>query len=319
MVLNFSGGNGIAVKFGKNVVLLDPHVSDMISFVSHAHADHSPYCCVTKPYCTAETFELIKLRDPTFEANVVKENEKIKFDDFTVKLIPAGHVLGSVQILIEADGKKILYTGDFKTSSSLTCKPIKIEEADVLITESTYGLPNYVFEPIENVRKNIVKWVKQQLADNFSVDLGGYHIGKAQEAIKLLNDNGMQPKISETIRQYSEVYKKHGVKLDFAKPKEESDIFVKPMHLLNFNKRKDVKVAALTGWSLIERFPFGFPLSDHCDFRQIMEFVEQVNPKRVYCIHGYTNELAREIKKKFRISAKSLDAPAGKQRLLIDF
>jgi len=319
MTFSFSGGNGIAVRFGKNAVLFDPHVSDMISFVSHAHADHSPYSCVTKPYCTAETFELIKLRDPTFEANVVKENEKIKFDDFTVKLIPAGHVLGSVQTLIEADGKKILYTGDFKTSSSLTCKPIKIEEADVLITESTYGMPNYVFEPIENVRKNIVKWVKQQLADNFSVDLGGYHIGKAQEAIKLLNENGMQPKVSETIRQYSEVYKKHGVKLEFTKPKEESNIFVKPMHLLKFNKRKDVKVAALTGWSLVERFPFGFPLSDHCDFNQIMEFVEQVNPKRVYCIHGYTNELAKEIKKKLRINAKSLDAPAGKQRMLTEF
>jgi len=319
MTLNFSTGNGIAVKFNKKVILLDPQVSDLISFVSHAHADHSPSCFVTKPYCTEETYELIKLRDPYFEANVVKEDEKIKFDDFSVRLIPAGHVLGSAQTVIEADGKTILYTGDFKTSSSLTCKPIKIQEADILITESTYGLPEYIFEPIENVRKNIIDWVKQQLADNFSVDLGGYHIGKAQEAIKLLNENGIAPKISETIRQYSQVYKKFGVKLEFAEPKEESNIFVKPMHLLNFNKRKDVKTAALTGWSLIDKFPFGFPLSDHSDFKQIMEFVEQVNPKKVYCVHGYTHELAKEIKKKLGITAKSLEAPIGQQRLLVDF
>lgn len=317
MVVNFSAGNGIAVKLDKQVILLDPKVSDLISFVSHAHADHCPFGFVTNPYCTEETYELIKLRDPYFEANAVKENEKIKFDDFSVKLINSGHVLGAVQILIEADDKTILYTGDFKVSSSLTCKPIRIHQADILITESTYGMPNYVFEPIENVRKKIIEWVKKQFEANFSVDLGGYHIGKAQEAIKLLNEHDIVPKVSETIRRYSEVYRKFGVKLDFLEPGEETNIFVKPMHLLNFNRRKNVKVAALTGWSLVDRFPFGFPLSDHCDFRQIMEFVEQVNPKKVYCIHGFTQQLASEIKKRLGITAKVLETP--EQKLLTDF
>ena len=112
------------MKFGKNTVLFDPNVSDFISFVSHAHSDHSPFGSVTKPYCTPETYELIRLKNPDFEANVVKENKKIKFDDFTATLLSAGHVLGSSQVLIEADGKSILYTGDFKLSENLTCKPI---------------------------------------------------------------------------------------------------------------------------------------------------------------------------------------------------
>jgi Cft2 family RNA processing exonuclease len=326
MVLKFSAGNGIALKVGKQTILFDPQISDFISFISHAHADHSPFAFVTKPYCTEETYELIKLRDPYFEANIVKENEKIKFDNFTAKLISAGHVLGSVQTVIEADGQKIIYAGDFKTSRGLTCKPIQIEQADILIAESTYGAPHYVFEPIEQIRKKMMEWVNKQLRANYSVDLGGYQIGKSQEAIKLLNDHDIVPKVTETIRRYSEVYKKFGVDLKFLKPGEEHKILVKPVHLLK-QRAKNIKLCALTGWSVdagsskVASCDASFALSDHCDFKQILDYVEQVNPKKVYCIHGYTHELARAIKKKLKISAKTLAAPVVgfEQRFLTEF
>jgi Cft2 family RNA processing exonuclease len=232
MAFKFSVGNGIAVKFGNDTVLFDPKVSDFISFISHAHSDHSPTGFVTKPYCTEETYALIKLRDPFFEANVVKENKKIDFDNFSAKFLNSGHVLGGAQILIEADGKKIIYSGDFKLGEGLTAKPIRIENADVLITESTYGSPEYAFPPVESVRQQIISWVKDQLSQRYLVDIGGYQIGKAQEAIKLLNEHGITPKATETIRRYSEVYNKFGVGLKFLKQEEQSDVLVKPMHLL---------------------------------------------------------------------------------------
>lgn len=316
MSFHFSIGNGVAVRHGKQTILLDPKISDFTSFVSHAHADHSPFGFVTRPHCTEETFELIKLKNPYFEANVVKEDKKIKFDDFAVKLISSGHVLGSVQTFIELDGASVLYTSDFKTSNSLTCSPIKIQEADILITESTYGSPEYVFEPIENVRIKIIEWVKKQLKSKYSVEIGGYQIGKAQEAIKLLNENNIVPKVSETIRRYCEVYRRFGVKLDFLTNGEQSDVLVKPMHLLNRVNRNNVKTCALTGW-VIDNSVFGFPLSDHCDFKQIMEYVEQVNPKKVYCVHGFTRELAREIKNRLKIPAQPLENPL--QKMLTEF
>lgn len=326
MALKFSAGNGVALKFGKEIILFDPRVSDFVSFISHAHADHSPFGFVTKPYCTEETFELIKLRDPYFEANVVKENEKIKFDDFTARSISAGHVLGSVQTVIEADGQKIIYSGDFKTSPGLTSKPIKIEQADILIVESTYGSQQYVFEPIEQVRKKMIDWINKQLQADRFVDVGGYQIGKSQEAIRLLNDNGIVPKVSEIIRRCSEVYKKFGVDLKFLNADEESKILVKPMHLLK-RRAKNIKLCALTGWSVdsnsskVINCDAAFALSDHCDFNQILEYVEQVNPKRVYCMHGYTHELAKAITKKFKISAKALDSPleSSEQKFLTEF
>jgi len=300
-------GNGIAIKVNGETILLDPKVSDFISFVSHAHSDHCPHEIIRKPYCTEETFELIKLRNPDFQANVVKENKKIKFDGFSAKLISAGHILGSTQTLIEVDGTSILYTGDFKLWQGLTSKAIDIQQADILITEATYGKPSFKFPLIEEVRKKIIKWVLEQNKKGYKVNLGGYHIGKSQEAIKALNMQGIVPQVSESIRKYCEVYNDFDIKLEFLKRGEESNVFVSPMHIIRFIKNKGTKGCVLTGWSLSRNYGVqGFPLSDHCDFEQLMLFIQQVNPKKVYCVHGYAKELAKEIRTRLKIQSQVL-------------
>jgi Cft2 family RNA processing exonuclease len=302
MNFQFFHGNGVGLKFGKQTVLLDPKISDFISFVSHAHGDHSPVDIIKKSYCTEETAEMIKLRNPNFEANTVKKDKKIKFDDFSVKLISAGHILGSTQTLIEVDGKSILYTGDFKLWKGLTCDEIKIQEADVLITEATYGHPNYVLPNIEDVRKDIVKWTNEQMRKGHSVNLGAYSVGKAQEVIKILNENNIVPQVSDTIRKFSEIYKKFDVKLEFLENGEFGDVAVKPMHLLFSDKER--KNCVLTGWAAFRNYGCnGIPLSDHCDFAQLIEYIRQVNPKKVYCVHGYERELTKEIKDRLKIPA----------------
>lgn len=305
--MHISLGNGIAIKVNDQTILLDPKVSDYISFVSHAHADHCPYTVIEKPYCTEETFELIKLRNPNFRANAVKEGKKLKFDDFSVKLISSGHILGSTQTFIEADGSSILYTGDFKLWQGLTSKAIKIQQADILITEATYGKPNFKFPLVDEVRKQIVKWVSEQLKKGFSVNLGGYVAGKSQEAIKLLNRNGITPQVSESIRKYCEVYNDFDTNLKFLGRDEESNVFVRPMHIIRSIKNKRSKNCVLTGWSSFRDYGTqGFSLSDHCDFDQLLLFIRQVNPKKVYCVHGYAKELAREVKRRLNISAQVL-------------
>jgi len=301
MNLQFSHGNGIGIKTGKQTILLDPKISDLISFVSHAHGDHLPTKIIKKPYCTEETAELVKLRNPEFEANILKEGKKINFDNFSVKLLNAGHILGSTQTFIEFNGTSVLYTGDFKLWKGLTCDEIKTQQADILITEATYGHPNYVLPEIEDVRKNIIDWVKKETKKS-PVNLGAYSVGKAQEVIKLLNENGIVPQVSDTIRKFSEIYKKFGVKLDFLRNGEVGEVAVKPMHLL-FSERER-KNCALTGWAISRNYGYdAIPLSDHCDFKQLMEYVGQVNPKKVFCVHGYERELTKEIKERLKIPA----------------
>jgi len=316
--LQLSLGNGIAISIDNQKILLDPKVSDFISFVSHAHADHFPCNVIEKPYCTKETYELVKLRNPYFEANVVKENKQIKFDDFSVKLLSSGHILGATQTLIEVDGHSILYTGDFKLWQGLTSKPIDIQHADILITEATYGKPKFKFPSIEDIRKDIVDWVLSQIEKDYRINLGGYTVGKSQEIIKLLNEHGITPQVSETVRKYCRVYNKFDVGLEFLERGENSDVIIKPMHIVPSIKNRKVKGCVLTGWSLFRNYGVqGFPLSDHCDFDQLMNFIQQVNPKRVFCVHGYANQLAKEINKRLKIKSQTL--LRREQRILIEF
>ncbi|MEM5793941.1 MAG: MBL fold metallo-hydrolase [Candidatus Aenigmatarchaeota archaeon] len=317
MELKISYGNGIAVKINKETILLDPKISDLISFVSHAHVDHSPKEIIRKPYCTEETYKLIKVRDPYFEANIIKENKKIEFDGFSVRLISSGHILGSTQILIETDSTSILYTGDFKLWQGLTHKAIKICQADVLITEATYGKPFYKFPLVDTVRKELIDWVFKQLKNGFEVYLGGYTVGKSQEIIKLLNKNGIVPQVSDSIRKYSEVYNEFEVNLKFLEKGEDSEVFVMPMHTIPYLEKENSRGCVLTGWALTRNYNVkAFPISDHCDFEQLMLFVQEVKPKKVICVHGYAKDLACEIRRRFKIQAQVL----GKgQRVLTDF
>jgi Cft2 family RNA processing exonuclease len=317
MEIKFSTGNGIAVTLDGQNVLLDPRVADFISFTTHAHVDHIPQVVVNKPYCTEETAELIRLRIPNFEANAVKENKKIKFDNFTAELIPSGHVLGSSQVFLEVDGTSILYTGDFKLWKNLTCAPIKIQEADILITEATYGNPSWVMPNDHKVRKDIVDWTKET-SKQFSTHLGGYSLGKAQEAIKLLNENGIVPQVSDSVRKFSEIYNKFGAKLQFLEKDEKSEVNIKPMHMIPESDDAKNKHAVLTGWSLFRNYGVqGFPLTDHADYNQLLLFIEAISPKKVFCVHGFDKEFTRDIREKLRIPASIIQE--RKQRILTDF
>ena len=317
MSFSVSHGNGIAVKYKDQTILLDPNFSDFTSIVSHAHSDHCPEEIIKKPYCTEETAEFANIRNPNFHSHTLKEGKGMKFDGFSVKLISAGHILGSIQTMIEADGKSILYTGDFKVRENLTCKKIDIQHADVLITEATYGYPAYQIPDSELVRKQFVKWIEENLKKNKKINVGAYSLGKAQEAIKILNDAKIVPQVSDMVRKFSDSYKKFGVKLEFLGKDEGGEVFIKPMHVIP-QTTSDFENCVLTGWAMSRDYGCqGFALSDHADFNELMEFIKEVNPKKVYCVHGNENGLAKEIRKRLKINATTLTP--RQQKVLTDF
>ncbi|MFX8527680.1 hypothetical protein ABTM08_19775, partial [Acinetobacter baumannii] len=67
----------------------------------------------------------------------------------TATFFPAGHVLGSAQILLEREGERVVVTGDFKRRPDPTCTPFEPVNCDVLVTEATFGLPVFRHPPIE--------------------------------------------------------------------------------------------------------------------------------------------------------------------------
>lgn len=287
VVKEISYKNGVTIELNEEFVFLDPIVSNGFSIVSHAHIDHSPYLTLKEPIATKETEELIKVRDPSFKAFTIKQNKKLKFENFSLKLIDSQHILGSSMILIETSQEKILYTGDFR-------KREIDEEIDILIMETTYGLPEFTFPPIDEEIDKMIKWIKLQTLHK-KVEIGAYALGKAQEIIKILNENGIIPAVSKTIEKFNKVYRKFGEKLETDK---KSDIIIRPLHEVVNNPLPNYAHCIVSGWGLINRFPFKtFIISDHLDFKGLIEFVENTNPKTVYTLHGYSKEFAEYLNK----------------------
>ena len=105
-------------------------------------------------------------------------------------LFPAGHVLGSSQLLIEGESGAFVYTGDFKLAGSATSEPVEVKRCDVLMMECTYGHPRYVFPPREEVDARIGEFATQALTDDCAPVFYAYSLGKAQEAMAILGAAG---------------------------------------------------------------------------------------------------------------------------------
>ncbi len=297
------------------------------TFISHAHSDHVVRSA-SKVLCSEETFALLKCR-----RYVKKTVEKIDVNG--VKLLPAGHVLGSCQLLAERE-HSFLYTGDFRPSPSLTSKAAQQVNCDELLVECTFGLPRYSFPTRVEVGQEIAKWASQNEKRGEISVIGGYSLGKAQEITAHLNEVGIATLVPEPIEQISKVYNSFGVKLDFISIKSSEGqeqlkkgfTAVFPLnkatlelkYILKQGYSREVRLAHCSGWTVdykklgIE----GFPLSDHCNFNELLAFVKNTEAEKVYCVYGYANEFASILRHE-GIDAVSLKEVSKNQQLLTAF
>src|SRR5215475_420353 len=136
---------------------LDPHEPQLGPekvFVSHAHSDH--VAAHREVILSAPTAKLMQARvSGKRHEHILNFGETRPFGNgtksFQITLLPAGHIFGSAMALFEFEGETLLYTGDFKLRRGLSAEPCEPRRADILIMETTYGRPQYVFPPTEAV------------------------------------------------------------------------------------------------------------------------------------------------------------------------
>ncbi len=287
--------NGIAIE-GVDF-LLDAQRKSECSFVSHAHSDHARKH--ERVIATAETALMYKAKYPTVPIRTLPLNRRVKFGNAAVELFPSGHMLGAAQILIEIRGARIVYTGDFKVYENLTCPPLETRACDILIMESTYGDPAYAFPPQNEVYARIVAFVKRALADGYTPVLVGYAMGKAQEAIVLMQRQGFLVAADRAVNAINHHYRLAGVALQATEhylhtPLEGKVVVVAPQTLRDpkFRDLKRKRSLFLSGWSQGGRgrnnfgTDFGVPLSDHADFTQLLAYIDRCHPRKIYTLHG---------------------------------
>lgn len=276
--------------------------SSNIDFISHAHSDHISAARSSK--CVITSAWTARLLDVAKGIKVKGCKERIN----GVQLLDSGHMLGAKQIRIEPkSGDTVTYTGDFMLQRSLACSPIEIKETDILIIDSTYCTPEIRFDQRKEVEGAIELWVRRK--QPHGVILFGVHrMGKAQEMIMLLNKAGIEPFTTKSIEKVNSVYEESGIRLDYSCNGEsvaepdcgwggavgivETHKLDETAALISKSTGRRVFRAAVTGFAKLFRLntDVQFPLSDHADFRQSLEYIEAAHPKKIFT-YGSNSEI----------------------------
>ena len=321
----FSQNNGLLFSD----LCIDPHrvPKSKQVFLSHAHSDHVKLSKKSEFFATKATIELVKQRYGDAKFNELEFNKKNKFEGFDLELSPNGHILGSAQAKFTTDAKDYVFTSDFRLQDSLFFKGAAPIPCETLVLETTFGTPEYVFPKQEEVVASITNWVSKN-AKNGLVLLSGYSLGKSQELTKIANEAGFVPIVHDSIFEANKIYENHGVKLgEYLKLDhnlKDASVLIMPPQLVDrhlfatvqhFDKRKMFS-ALVTGWGRKGAFDTTFPLSNHADFNDLLEYVKLASPKLVLTDHGFCEEFARKLVK-LGYNAKPLKS--HKQKLMSEF
>jgi Cft2 family RNA processing exonuclease len=238
-------------------------------------------------------------------------------ETFYLTALPAGHILGSAMAFIEWRDETLLYTGDFKLRPSLAAEHPEVRCADWLIMETTFGLPRYQFPSEASVRDEIIKFCATTLVDGATPVLYGYSLGKSQEILRGLVNQGLPVQLQRDVRKMTKLYEKLGMAFPaheaFDPEAARGKVIIAPPNSLKTMQKValgPIRSAAITGWAMDSscRFRSGtdaaLPLSDHADHDGLLELVKQVQPKRVFTVHGFAREFAQTLR------AQGVDAVA---------
>ncbi len=244
--------------------------------------------------------------------HVLDFNEPREIHGLPITLIPAGHIFGSAQIYLEADGDSLLYTGDFKLRPGLSAEPAEWRHARTLVMETTFGLPKYRFPPLEEVLGAMVRFCEEALEEGETPILLGYSLGKSQEILCALARAGLPAMLHGAVFRMTEIYRE--LRADFPCTYEKYEagnvagkVLICPPsanRTAMLTRIKKRQTAILTGWAVEpgSRFRSGcdaaFPLSDHADYDDLLRYVELVKPERVLTLHGFASEFAADLRRR---------------------
>lgn len=287
---------------------LDPSKPVMNAVISHAHGDHATRSN-ENVYCTAPTEVIMKHRyQKNAGRNFVICSYKVplSLNGVSITFIPAGHILGSAQILMEHEDVRYLYTGDYKMQDDPTCENLEYVKADVLITETTFADPAVQHpDPVEEIKK--------LNSFNHNVLLGSYSLGKAQRLTSLITE--YCPKrsvfVHHSIFPLNKIYESFGYKTGnyemytrkaLKEPDKNLVYIVPPLTFESYIRAKNVVRVFASGWKRLQvSNGLQLMISDHVDWRDILTMIDHVQPKEVWTLHGDGRHLRENFRNQMTI------------------
>jgi putative mRNA 3-end processing factor len=288
---------------------IDPWKPVDKAIITHAHSDHA------KPgnkyyLCHHDTQPILQLRLGDNHYQSIGWNEPIYMNEVKVSLHPAGHIIGSSQVRVEYKGEIWVVSGDYKTENDGISGAFEPVPCHVFITESTFGLPIYHWKPQEAIYTDIRNWVhSNQLAGKTSV-LIAYSLGKAQRVLKAIAE------ITGNIFVHGAIWNTHQalvqagwdlpdvIRVTPELPKEafKGQVVIAPPSADGtpwMRRFAPYSVGVCSGWMQVRghqrrrNADAGFALSDHADWKGLLEAVKATGAEKVFVTHGFQSVFSR--------------------------
>lgn len=288
---------------------IDPGRAVDRAIVTHAHADHcrpGHAALLASP----ETAEIARVR---FGANAFGRIEVLDYGapltvgNVTVTLVPAGHVLGAAQVVIEKQGVRAVVSGDYKRTPDPTCRPFEPVACDLFVTEATFGLPIFRHPPVTEEIARLLASVARFPERTHAV--GAYALGKAQRLIAELRRAGYDRKIwlHGALEKLCTTYEDLGIPLGplgqatvtekdllrgeivLAPPGALADRWARRLH--------DPLTVAASGWMRVRQrakqqgAELALVISDHADWDQLTATILETGAGDIWVTHGAEDAL----------------------------
>lgn len=301
----------IGIYCAKGNFYIDPWQPVPLALITHAHADHARW---GHRYYVAQnrTIPILKYRFDTPGAvfQGVEYGEILNINGVKVSFHPAGHIIGSSQIRVEAGKEVWVASGDYKLENDGLSTPFEPVKCDVFITESTFGLPCFQWESQSSIFQDINQWWNYNRSQGITSILIGYALGKAQRLL-----NGLDPSIGPifshgSILNITEIIRPFCPQLPLVRkitadtPKEElkGSILLAPPSALNsawIKKFFPFRIGYASGWMSLRGIrrrkgaDRGFILSDHADWNSLQQAIKETGAEKIIVTHGFTSTFAR--------------------------
>ena len=300
---------------------IDPSQPKPRALVTHGHADHARGGH-GDVWATPETLAIMGVRYGPQAGHPVAYGDTMTMGDVTIGFVPAGHVLGSAQIVLEHRGERIVVSGDYKRRPDPTCALFQPVPCDVFVTEATFALP--VFRHPDTGAEMDRLLAALHANPDRCVLVGAYALGKAQRVIMELRGRGHHAPIyiHGALQRLCDLYREFGVDLGelipatgVAKAAIAGHIVIAPPSALNdrWSRRLPDPISAMaSGWMRVRQrarqknIELPLVLSDHADWDELTDTLTEIGPKEVWVTHGREDALVHWCMTR-QIRARALD------------
>jgi putative mRNA 3-end processing factor len=305
-------------------IFIDPWRPVEKAVITHAHADHSRWGM--KHYLAHHhSAEVMKLRlGQDISLETTEYDQSLGINGVKISLHPAGHIPGSAQIRLEYKGKVFVVSGDYKVECDGLSEPFEAVKCHEFVSECTFGLPIYKWQPQQEIFHNLNKWWKQNAANGRNTVVFAYSLGKAQRII-----NNLDLSIGEVfahgaiwntnqalIANHVRVVDIPRVNAEMPKGRFKGSLIIAPPSAMGtpwMQKFSPYRTAICSGWMNVRgarrrrSADAGFVLSDHADWEGLISAIKATEAEKVYLTHGSTAVFGRYLEEVEKIQAVELE------------